>query len=161
MIYWTIFYTGFARHIDSSGWGACVVGEGLIPRGPVIFYSLNGDTGPPTARTRKEKILFGFMESIPWARHGPQKNEPSFISWAWTARAFVINYLISTVFNQRSSRAPSVNLGPLGHTKIEVEVNDCSIPACPVRLVKAIGSIQRDASEYKMPLSSHLDKKSL
>ena len=41
-----------------------------------------------------------------WIRQhsGPvTKNGPSFISWAWVCSRPIINYLISTLFNQRSS----------------------------------------------------------
>ncbi|CAL1677309.1 unnamed protein product [Lasius platythorax] len=117
----------------------------------MILYPLNGDTGPPTATTRKEKILFGFVESIPWARHGPQKNGPSFISWAWAARASVINYLISTVFNQRSSRAPSVNIGQTsrGSYKNGRGQRLLDTSSGPVESVKVIGSVQRGASKFR------------
>jgi len=49
----------------------------------MIFYPLNGDPIRRLPTTRKEKILFGLVESVLWACHGPQKNGPSFISWAW------------------------------------------------------------------------------
>lgn len=66
----------------------------------MIFYPLNGDTRRlPTSR--KKKILFRARENVPWARHGPQKNGRRLS--AGRGRAGVINYLISMIFNQRSS----------------------------------------------------------
>lgn len=96
-----------------------------------FFTRLNGSIRtiqqPPR---RAEKILFGSSRSISWARHDP-KNGLSFISQACGSRALarasasVINYLISTVFNQLSSRAlREYRIYTLGPRKNGREIDD-------------------------------------
>ena len=63
----------------------------LISRLAMIFLSLSLSLSPPTEET-----------PIPCEHSGPLRNEPSFISRAWVCIPPIINYLISTVFNQEN-----------------------------------------------------------